>query len=69
MVLSFLAGGAVGYLLGTRAGRERYRDLVRLGHRVAASQTTQAAAGVLRAQVDTAREQARHAVADRLRGH
>lgn len=68
MMLTFLVGGAVGYLLGTRAGRERYENIVRLGRRVADSQTAQAAAGVLQAQVDTAAQQARHAVTSKLRG-
>jgi hypothetical protein len=68
MKLSFIVGGAVGYVLGTRAGRERYESIVALGRKVAGSQTVQATAGVLRAQVDQATEQARQSVAGRLRG-
>ncbi|MDQ1731274.1 MAG: hypothetical protein QOK10_1433 [Pseudonocardiales bacterium] len=47
---SFLLGVFVGYVLGTRAGRERYEDLVALARRVAGSQTIQSTAGVLQAQ-------------------
>jgi hypothetical protein len=57
---SFLLGIAVGYLLGTRAGRERYEDIVAIGRRVAGSQTIQATAGVVQAQVQE--------VADRAKG-
>ncbi|GAB2774231.1 YtxH domain-containing protein [Streptomyces sp. NPDC054796] len=33
--LTFVAGLAVGYVLGTRAGRERYEQLRKAAHRVA----------------------------------
>ena len=52
MKLSFLVGAGAGYVLGARAGRERYESIVRVGRRVAGSQTVQSAAGVLQAQVD-----------------
>lgn len=68
MKLSFLIGGAAGYVLGARAGRERYETFVALGRRVAGSQTVQATAGVLRAQVDTAKGHARQTVSSKLRG-
>jgi hypothetical protein len=68
MKLSFLVGGAVGYVLGARAGRERYETIVALGRKVAGSQTVQSTAGVLRAQVDTVKTQARQSVSARLRG-
>ncbi|PZS12397.1 MAG: hypothetical protein DLM57_19050 [Pseudonocardiales bacterium] len=68
MKLSFLIGGAVGYVLGARAGRERYETIVALGRKVAGSQTVQSTAGVLRAQVDIAKGQARQSVASKLRG-
>lgn len=51
MKLSFVLGAAVGYLLGSRAGRERYEDLVAIGRRIAGSQTVQATAGVVQAQL------------------
>ena len=61
---SFLLGIAVGYLLGTRAGRERYEDIIAVGRRIAGSQTIQATAGVVQAQVQEVAERAR----DRLGG-
>jgi hypothetical protein len=48
--LVFLTGAAVGYVLGTHAGRERYEQIKRLSRRVAESPTVQETAGVLRAQ-------------------
>ncbi len=63
---SFLLGIAVGYVLGTRAGRERYEDIVAIARRVAGSQTVQATAGVVQAQIHDLSEQARQRVG---RGH
>ena len=57
---SFLLGIAVGYVLGARAGRERYEDIVAMARRVAGSQTVQSTAGVLQAQVHELTQQARH---------
>ncbi len=48
---SFILGVVVGYVLGSRAGRERYEDIVAIARRVAGSQTVQATAGVVQAQV------------------
>lgn len=56
---SFLLGIAVGYLLGTRAGRERYEDIVAIGRRIAGSQTIQATAGVVQAQVQEVADRAK----------
>jgi hypothetical protein len=68
MKLSFLVGGAVGYVLGSRAGRERYETIIALARRFAGSQTVQTTAGVLQAQVDTVTQRARDTVAARLHG-
>ncbi|MCU1655410.1 MAG: hypothetical protein JWO57_66 [Pseudonocardiales bacterium] len=68
MKLSLLVGGAVGYVLGTHAGRERYEAIVALGRRIAGSQTVQTTAGVLQAQVDTVAHRARQSVVARLHG-
>jgi hypothetical protein len=46
----FAAGIAVGYVLGARAGRQRYEAIARTASRVWSSQTVQSAAGVLREQ-------------------
>jgi hypothetical protein len=66
MKVSFLVGAAVGYVLGTRAGRERYEAIVRLTRKVAGSQTVQSSAGVLNAQLDGVKARARDAVSTRL---
>ena len=68
MKLSNLAYAAIGYTLGARAGRERYEDIVRLGRRVAGSQTVQSTAGVVGARLDHLATQARQVVNDRLAG-
>jgi hypothetical protein len=52
--MKLLFGLAVGYVLGARAGRERYEDIVRVARRVAGSQTVQSTAGVLRSQLGSA---------------
>lgn len=59
MRLSFLLGVGVGYVLGSRAGRERYEDIVAIARRVAGSQTVQATAGVVQAQLQELTDQAR----------
>lgn len=51
---SFIFGALVGYVLGARAGRERYEDIVAVARRVAGSQTVQATAGVLEARAGAA---------------
>ncbi|MFC0861197.1 YtxH domain-containing protein [Sphaerimonospora cavernae] len=48
--MMFAAGLAIGYVLGTRAGRERYEQIKRLAQRVADSPTVQEAAGLVGAQ-------------------
>jgi hypothetical protein len=63
---SFLIGLAAGYVLGSRAGRERYEDIVRVARRVAGSQTIQATAGVIGAQLDELTGRARARVAARF---
>ncbi|WP_084962482.1 hypothetical protein [Thermoactinospora rubra] len=46
----FAAGLAIGYVLGSRAGRERYEQIKRAAQRIADSPRVQEAAGVLGAQ-------------------
>lgn len=48
----FLLGAAVGYVLGARAGRERYEQLVQAYERIADHPAVQGAAGVVRARVE-----------------
>ncbi|MFL6163948.1 MAG: hypothetical protein ACJ74U_17220 [Jatrophihabitantaceae bacterium] len=65
---SFLLGIAIGYVLGTRAGRERYEDIVAVARRVAGSQTVQSTAGVMQAQVHQLAEQAKSRFSHRPAG-
>jgi hypothetical protein len=51
-MLKFLLGAAVGYVLGAKAGHERYEQLVRTYQRVSDHPAVQGAAGVVRARVD-----------------
>jgi hypothetical protein len=67
MKLSFLLGAAIGYVLGARAGREKYESIVKFGRQVVGSQTVQSSAGVLQAQVDELRHRAAGAVSNKLR--
>ena len=66
MRMRFLLGIAVGYVLGSRAGRERYEDIVAVARRVAGSQTVQATAGVLQAQASGAAERAKSRLGGRV---
>jgi hypothetical protein len=68
MKLSVLIGAAVGYVLGARAGHERYESIVRLARKVGGSQTVQSTAGVLQAQFDSAAHKARQSMVTRLHG-
>ena len=68
MKLSFLIGGATGYVLGARAGRERYEAIVRAARRVGGSQTIQSAAGVLQAQVEDLTGRVRELVSAKISG-
>jgi hypothetical protein len=50
-MIPFVLGAATGYVLGARAGRERYEQLARVYRRVADHPATQGAAGVAKAKV------------------
>lgn len=62
MKFSLLIGAAIGYVLGARAGRERYEQIVSMARKIAGSQTVQSTAGVLQAQVDELRHRAMNVV-------
>jgi hypothetical protein len=53
-MVKFLLGAAVGYVLGARAGHERYEQLRRTYQRIADHPAVQGAAGVVRARVEEA---------------
>ncbi|WP_019815743.1 hypothetical protein [Saccharomonospora saliphila] len=48
---AFLMGAAAGYVLGARAGRARYEQIVRTYRRLADHPAVQGAAGVARAKL------------------
>src|SRR3712207_4893077 len=48
--LSLAAGFVAGYVLGSKAGRQRYEEIVAQARKVAGSQTVQSTAGVVQAQ-------------------
>jgi hypothetical protein len=48
--MAFAAGFATGYVVGTRAGRERYEQIVKLARQAAEHPAVQQAAGVVQAQ-------------------
>ncbi|MEO8889047.1 MAG: hypothetical protein ABI301_03475 [Jatrophihabitantaceae bacterium] len=64
--MKLLFGVALGYVLGAKAGRERYESIVRVARRVAGSQTVQSTAGVLQSQVDSMTHRARQRVSSTL---
>lgn len=48
--MMFMAGAAIGYVMGTKAGRERYEQIKRLSQQVSENPNVQDAAGKLRAK-------------------
>jgi hypothetical protein len=60
-MLKFLLGAGVGYVLGARAGRDRYDQLVRTYQRMADHPAVQGAAGVVRARVEERMNGGKHA--------
>lgn len=64
--LTFLVGVGVGYVLGTRAGRERYEQIMRSARRMADNPSVQETAGVLQAQASDLTGRARRSVGDRF---
>ncbi|GIH28246.1 hypothetical protein Aph01nite_65560 [Acrocarpospora phusangensis] len=62
----FVAGLGVGYVLGTRAGRERYEQLKGAAQRVADNPRVQEAAGLLGARVSRAANAAKDLADDKL---
>ncbi len=64
----FLGGLAVGYVLGTREGRERYNQLVTAARRILDHPTVQEARGVVQAQANRIYAEGKDVVSDKL-GH
>ncbi|WP_157248111.1 YtxH domain-containing protein [Nonomuraea typhae] len=64
--MAFAVGLAVGYVLGSRAGRERYEQIKRTAQRLADSPTVQEAAGLVGAQVSKAAALTKAKVGERV---
>jgi hypothetical protein len=64
--LLFLGGVAVGFVVGARAGRERYEQLVSTAHRMWDHPTVQEAAGVVQAQANRLYAEGKDTVTDKL---
>jgi hypothetical protein len=62
----FAAGLAIGYVLGTRAGRERYEQIKRAAQRVADSPTVQEAAGLVGAKASKVAVKAKDFAGDKI---
>lgn len=52
--LTLAIGFAFGYVLGSKAGRQRYEQIMRTARKVREHPSVQGAAGMLQAQADTA---------------
>jgi hypothetical protein len=66
--IAFLTGLAAGFVLGTRAGRERYEQMKKLARRAADSPAVQQAAGALQAQATGMLKSATHKVTHQVHG-
>ncbi|GGM65745.1 hypothetical protein GCM10010106_09670 [Thermopolyspora flexuosa] len=62
----FVAGLAVGYVLGSRAGRERYEQIKRLAQRVADNPKIQEAAGLVGARASRIVATAKDRIGDKV---
>lgn len=66
--LTFLVGVGAGYVLGARAGRERYDQLMRSFREAKEQPGVQSAAGVVAAQASGIAQKAKSAVAAKVGG-
>jgi hypothetical protein len=64
--LMFITGVGVGYVLGTRAGRQKFDQMVAQARRVWESPTVQEAAGVVQAQANRLYDQGKQAVSEQV---
>jgi hypothetical protein len=63
---TFLAGLAVGFIVGARAGRERYEQMKKLARKAADSPALQQAAGAAQAQASSLAKSARDKAMQRV---
>jgi hypothetical protein len=64
--VTFITGFAAGFVVGARAGRERYDQLSKLAHRTAGSPAVQRTAGALQANAARLASAATHKAATQL---
>src|SRR5262249_37164667 len=64
--ISFVAGSAAGFVAGTRAGREKYDQMVRMAKAAAENPTVQQAAGTIQTQASTAAQKVGSQLHDKL---
>ncbi|HWH01186.1 MAG TPA: hypothetical protein VNV66_18165 [Pilimelia sp.] len=64
--LWFAVGAAVGFVMGARAGREKYEELVLNARKVWDHPTVQEAAGVVQAQANRLYSEGKEQVTDKL---
>jgi hypothetical protein len=64
--LMFIGGLAAGFVIGARAGREKYEELVRTARKVKDSPTVQEAAGVVQEQANRLYSEGKTKVTDKL---
>ncbi|MFD4986433.1 YtxH domain-containing protein [Streptomyces sp. NPDC058374] len=67
--LTFVAGAALGYVLGSRAGRERYEQLRKCAERLARNPAVRNAAESAAQQGRGLADKAYHSVSDRVGDH
>ena len=65
--IAFLSGVAAGFVVGARAGRERYEQIKKLARTAADNPAVQQAAGALQAQAAELANNARQKVTDQVR--
>jgi len=64
--LTLVLGFAAGYVLGTKAGRQRYQQITDLAHRFAGDPRVREAVDTVRSEAASAAVTAKHAVEDKL---
>jgi alkanesulfonate monooxygenase SsuD/methylene tetrahydromethanopterin reductase-like flavin-dependent oxidoreductase (luciferase family) len=64
---TLLIGGAIGYVLGTRAGRERYEQIKQTAGKVRRNPTVQSVVDDARSEAKAAAQQASDKVTDTVR--
>jgi hypothetical protein len=66
--VTFVAGFAAGYVLGARAGRERYEQMKKLSQRAAGNPVVQKAAGTVSAKAAELGKTAKDKATDKMPG-